>query len=418
MTLSNDSAVRILHCADLHLDAVLGDSVRDSLSDDLTVDERVLVRDAPLTSLDRIFQCARDNNVDCVVIAGDIFDGKDRAIKDQRVRSRFTSFLNDLNNCDIDVVIALGNHDPIKTMPKLAKAWPKNVKIFSSKNPETILIEKSPTTIALHGASYATNDESRDLSKLFPKPVENAINIGVLHTNVGGNAQHTNYAPSTTESLAAHHYDYFALGHVHKRTVISALPFVAYSGNSQGLSAKPSEQEPKGCVLIHIDAPGGNVESTFISTDSVRYVTTSIYAQDFLEEDDIVSFATQTISRQCDDASIFYLVRATIDAYGDFDPASMLSAINDSRSNYFVTSLKNEQSFHTFEELVDEDPFYESIQAELKNARCPSFDDLYGTRAAAMARFVDEKEEVDVREEAASVILSTISHLKNTGARL
>ncbi len=416
MTSSSDSAVRILHCADLHLGARLRDSVRESVSDDLSPQERVLLRDAHLLSLDLICTTAIENQVDCVIIAGDIFDGRDQATKDQRVRSRFTAFLSLLNEHNIDVAIALGNHDPIKSITKLNKAWPDNVHLFSSKKPETVLIEKDGRTIALHGVSYATNDESRDLSVLFPQAVSNAVNIGVLHTNVGGNSQHTNYAPSTSESLCAHHYDYFALGHIHKRSIISESPLVAYSGNSQGLSAKPSEQEPKGCVLISVDAPGGAVSSTFIPTDCVRYISLSINAHEFLEEDDIVSFASQTISSACGDDDIFYLVRANLDVFGEVDPASFLGALNDIRTNYFVTSIKTENSFRSFEELVDQDPFYGSIQSELTDATPPNIEELYGPRAATMARYVND-EDIDIRDDAASVILATLSDLKHSGQR-
>lgn len=416
MTISSDSAVRLLHCADLHLDAVLGDSVRASACDDLTAEERVLLRDAPLLSLDLMGSCAVENNVDLVVIAGDIFDSRDRATNDQRVRSRFTAFLSLLNEHEIDVAIALGNHDPIKSITKLSKAWPDNVHLFSAKNPETILLEKSGCKIAVHGVSYATNDESRELSSMYPPAVAGAVNVGVLHTNVGGNAQHTNYAPSTSESLTSHLYDYFALGHVHKRSIISESPHVAYSGNSQGLSAKPAEQEPKGCVLITIDLPGGSVESSFVPTDAVRYISVPINAHDFLEADDIVSFASQTISAACSEDDIFYLVRSNLDVYGEIDTTSLLAAINDSRSNYFVTTVKTENSFHSFEELVDQDPFYASIQTELQQASTPSFEDLYGPRAATLSRLLDEKIQPDIRDDAARVILTTLSEMKLSGS--
>lgn len=402
----------LLHCADLHLDAVLGDSVRSSVSVDLTSEERVILRDAPINALDRIGAAALDYNVDCVVIAGDIFDSRDNATKEQRIRSRFTAFLTELCERKIDVVITLGNHDPVKSIQRLSKSWPSNVRIFSSQQPETFLIERDGQHIALHGASYATNDETRDLAVHFPNRIEDAINVGVLHTNVGGDTNHSNYAPSTIATLTSHHYDYFALGHVHKRHILSSSPHVAYSGNSQGLSAKPSEQEAKGCVIVRIDAPLGHVESTFVETDSVRYISCSLHAEDFLEEDDIITYAANEIASLCPDEEMFYLVRASIDVFGSFDADEMCAAINDSRTNYFVTSLKTTNSYRSFEELINHDPFFESVQKGLEDVRSPSCEDLYGSRAATMSRYLADNANDDIRDEAAQVILGVASRLE------
>ena len=256
------------------------------------------------------------------------------------------------------------------------------------------------------------------MSAQFPARIDGAINIGVLHTNVGGNNQHKNYAPSTLESLTSHNYDYFALGHVHKREVLSQNPMVAYSGNSQGLHAKGSSQMPKGCVLVSIESPNAQPISSFIDADVVRYVSCDIRADEFLEQDDIVAFSIDQISKVCEDPERLYLVRATIDAFEMLDTESICEAINDSRSNFFVTSLQVKDSYRSFSELVNENPFYASIQIELDAATQPSFEELYASRAATVAKYIDDSSESEtIQDDAAAMILLAASDLQSQGAK-
>ncbi|MEZ6149369.1 MAG: hypothetical protein R3C09_04535 [Pirellulaceae bacterium] len=45
-------------------------------------------------------------------------------------------------------------------------------------------------------------------------------------------------------------YDYWALGHIHKREVLCQEPFVAFSGNIQGRHIR--ESGPKGCYVVTV----------------------------------------------------------------------------------------------------------------------------------------------------------------------
>ncbi len=45
---------------------------------------------------------------------------------------------------------------------------------------------------------------------------------------------HENYLPTTLEDLMDRRYDYWALGHIHKRAYLNSEKSIAYSGNIQG----------------------------------------------------------------------------------------------------------------------------------------------------------------------------------------
>ena len=72
----------------------------------------------------------------------------------------------------------------------------------------------------------------------------------VLHANVGQASQHAAYSPCTVDDLAGTGHHYWALGHVHKRQILREHgPCIAYPGNLQGRSFKPSEHGPRGRCL-------------------------------------------------------------------------------------------------------------------------------------------------------------------------
>ena len=78
------------------------------------------------------------------------------------------------------------------------------------------------------------------------------MNIGLLHTSCGAQPAHDTYAPSTVRSLTNKAYQYWALGHVHKRERLAGPhPWIVYPGNLQGRHI--GEEGPKGCELVTVD---------------------------------------------------------------------------------------------------------------------------------------------------------------------
>src|SRR6202044_1747739 len=98
--------------------------------------------------------------------------------------------------------------------------------------------------------------------------------VGLLHTNVGGDRAHANYAPCTWEDLDAAGLDYWALGHVHTRA-LHALPggaVAAYPGNPQGRHT--AELGGRGCLPVR--GVGGRPEANFVATDVLRWHRVSV----------------------------------------------------------------------------------------------------------------------------------------------
>ena len=85
---------------------------------------------------------------------------------------------------------------------------------------------------------------------------------------MGGATGHDDYAPCSLEDLLEADVDYWALGHVHERSVLAERPFVVYPGNTQGRSIR--EVGARGCTVVRV-AEDGTVDLEARTLDAVRW---------------------------------------------------------------------------------------------------------------------------------------------------
>ena len=237
--------VKFIHAADLHIDSPLRglDNYEGA-----PVDE---IRGATRRALENMVNFAIEEKVAFILLAGDIYDGD---WPDINTGFFFIKQMAKLQSEGIKVYMVAGNHDAENKMTKKLP-MPDNVYMFSSKKPETALIDE--LELAIHGQSFATGSTTENLAIGFPDLKNNYFNIGLLHTSVDGREGHADYSPCTLNHLIDKGYDYWALGHIHKREVLNEEPMVVYPGNTQGRHAKETGQ--KGCTLITVQ--DGNIKA-------------------------------------------------------------------------------------------------------------------------------------------------------------
>jgi DNA repair exonuclease SbcCD nuclease subunit len=265
--------MRFVHTADIHLDSPL----RGLESYPGAPVERL--RNATRHAFDRVVDLCLEELVDFLIVAGDLFD---TAVKDFNAALAAVAQMRRLNEANIPVYLVYGNHDSREEMTRHVP-WPANVVSFDDKAPHTVRHPRLP--VALHGMSYPKREVTENLVPRYPPPVAGCFNIGLLHTNVGGNSLHAAYAPCSVDELVAKNYGYWALGHVHDYALLHERPHVVYSGNTQGRHAR--EIGPKGCVLVTVDErTGAEVQEVeFRTTDLVRWFREAVPLQPDDDED-------------------------------------------------------------------------------------------------------------------------------------
>ncbi len=269
-----------VHAADLHLDSPF--ATRNVDNPDLA---RIL-RSATFQAFDRVVQLCLEKQVDFLLVAGDVYDGADRSL---RAQVRFRDGLQRLDDAGIRSFVVHGNHDPLDGWSSTLE-WPSGVHVFGD-HVETFEVEKNGTLLAcIQGISYPKRDERRNLSLLFNRTGP-AFHIALLHANVGSDTGHEPYAPCSLDDLLKSEMDYWALGHVHNKRVLSKnLPFVVYPGNTQGRNIK--ETGEKGCYLVKV-GDDKEVEIEFHATDVIRWTTYDLAIHDLQTEQDLINALDQ-----------------------------------------------------------------------------------------------------------------------------
>lgn len=228
-----------LHAADIHLDSPLRglEGYADAPVAQL--------RQATRRAFDNLIDLAIEEQVAFVLLAGDLYDGD---WKDYNTGLFFIDRISRLRKENIRVFLASGNHDAASQITKSLRL-PDNVHLFSTKQPQTILLED--LGVAVHGQGYHTRALAENIASNYPQALPHHLNIGLLHTSLTGRQGHEPYAPCSLDDLMSKGYDYWALGHVHLREEVSQSPWIVFPGNIQGRHIH--ESGAKGATLVRVE---------------------------------------------------------------------------------------------------------------------------------------------------------------------
>jgi DNA repair exonuclease SbcCD nuclease subunit len=277
--------VKFVHAADLHIDSPLRGL------DKYEGAPAARIRAATRRALENLVALCIDERAAFLLLAGDVFDG---SWKDFSTGLFFAAQMTKLREANVPVVIVRGNHDAASSITKSLRL-PDNVRELSSKKPETL--ELPDAGACVHGQSFAQKATTDDLAARYPDAVRGAFNIGLLHTCLDGREGHDRYAPTTLDTMRAKGYDYWALGHVHAREVLSTEPWVVFPGNLQGRHAK--ETGSKGASLVTVE--GGSVKSVeHRALDVVRWEHLVIDATDAGDALEIVDRVRESLVKQAE----------------------------------------------------------------------------------------------------------------------
>ncbi len=272
--------MRFIHCADIHLDSPLRGLER---YEGAPVEE---VRGATRRAFDNLVEYAIRERVDFVVIAGDLYDGD---WPDFNTGLFFAKRMAQLGESGIAVYLVRGNHDAASKLTR-SLPLPKNVCLFPDASPATFTDDH--LGLAVHGQSFATAVMVDDLAATYPDAMCGYFNLGVLHTSLTGRSGHDSYAPTTEQVLRAKGYDYWALGHVHAREIVSRDPWILFPGNIQGRHVR--EQGAKGCELVTVE--DGRIGATPIALDVLRWAELVVNVAGVADLDALLDLAAKGVA--------------------------------------------------------------------------------------------------------------------------
>ena len=267
---------RFIHAADLHLDSplpALGDA-DPSL--------RELLQSATLGALDRIVDHTIQVKADFLLIAGDVYDSKDRSL---RALVSFRKEMERLAERNIPVFIVHGNHDPLNGWGS-GFQLPPNVITFGGRADTEPVIRGGREIAQITGASYLRERVTDNLASSYKRSDQTPYSIALLHANIGHQTGHADYAPATVEDLMGAGFDYWALGHVHTRSILATDPaLLVYPGNSQGRN--PREDGPRGCYQVEIDQYG-RAHLEFVESNVARWAHVDVSIRNCSQMDQLV----------------------------------------------------------------------------------------------------------------------------------
>lgn len=230
--------LKFLHAADVHLDSPLRGLER---YDGAPVEE---IRGATRRAFENLVDLALAEEVAFLLLAGDLYDGD---WKDYNTGLFFAAQMRRLDEAGVRAFVISGNHDAASQITKVLRP-PANVRVLSTKRPETVVLED--LAVAIHGQGFASAAVSDDLAAGYPAAIPHLFNIGLLHTSLDGRPGHAPYAPCTVDGLRSRGYQYWALGHVHQGEVVSRDPWIVFPGVLQGRHVR--EPGAKGATLVTV----------------------------------------------------------------------------------------------------------------------------------------------------------------------
>ena len=232
---------RFIHAADIHLDSPLRSLALRA------PDLGELIGSATRRAFVSIVDLCLEEQVDALLLAGDLYDGDRTSMKTARF---LAAQIRRLHEAGIRVFVIRGNHDALSRITR-ELTFPDSVTVFGGRaKPELIDPASGGFTVAIQGLSFAKPEALESLLPRFQPPREGAVNIGLMHTSLAGAPGHDPYAPCSPADLDATGFDYWALGHIHKRSATRGRCVVVMPGMPQGRDI--GESGPKSVTLATV----------------------------------------------------------------------------------------------------------------------------------------------------------------------
>ena len=238
-----------------------------------------IVREARIQSIHNVLKSAVKQEVDFVLLCGDIFEHNMISQEDvKKVVAIFNQYPN------IPLYLLPGNHDIIGADCVYDRP------IFQGIKHLTILRSSDSFEVPgaiLHPCPVLSKFSTEDFSNAIPEVREvEGIHIGVAHGSLVGKFSVSNWEdidlPINPSCVDRTGIDYLALGHWHSYRTFednTGMPRIAYSGTHE--QTKYDEDYAGQCLLVQINQKGDIPEINPIKTGLLSWVSKEFEMKDF-----------------------------------------------------------------------------------------------------------------------------------------
>ena len=288
--------IRFIHCADIHL----GSPFTGLQQKNSTIAFQAI--EATKKAFLTLINTAIEYHVDFVLISGDIFDSSHQHIQEKIfLKEQFQR----LAQAGIYTYLIHGNHDYGRFTEDWNNDW---VKVFKEEVSTEILKTSSGESVAISGFSYDTRWITESMAMHFP--LRNSLvdyHLGMYHgqTRTASDSS-TAYAPFKVSDLEKLHYDYWALGHIHRAMDLDSYGRIAYSGTIQGRSFKEMGEKGFYVITLNKNLP---MNRQFVSCNPIEWVEIEFLVEKVYSIEQIVSQLYREILKQKWNVDRIYLLK-------------------------------------------------------------------------------------------------------------
>lgn len=316
--------MRLLVSADIHL----GSPIRSVALRNPDLGDRL--KQASRDTFVEIIDLAISEQVDTLVLAGDIFDN---GYPDLKSRAFLIAQLARASEAGVPTVLIRGNHDALLDHRAQGDLGP-NIHLLHRGAPT---VEIGDTVF--HGLSFNAAHVAKSFLPDYPRPVPGKRNVGLMHTSLDGAPGHDPYAPCAERDLMAHGYDLWCLGHIH-------APFERIDGPV--LAVMPGIPQPR-----HFgERNGGTVTFVLLGEGTPEFERRAIGHLGFCEcaldlsacadqQEVLRSLHNALISAQVPGRDMAVRLHVTSDRHGTELVTEMAAEVLDSIDRVFLDKVKS-----------------------------------------------------------------------------
>ena len=254
--------LRILHTADLHL---------DSPFEYMNAAKAGIRRREQRELLDRLADLARINEVDIVLISGDLLESSMiyAETEEQLIRS--------LRSMAVPVFIAPGNHDYYSDDCRYRRMrLPANVHVFTENRIECVELEEQG--VCVYGAAFTDRVCAPLLENFRAERKRGMFNVLCIHGEVG--VPQSKYNPITENELAFSGVDYAGLGHIHSASGLRQAGDTWYSWPGCPEGRGFDETGEKYVNIVELEDDGCTMEQVSIAKRCYRVMNVDVSAKE------------------------------------------------------------------------------------------------------------------------------------------